>query len=203
MFEILIAILVCSRVVPEHGRTLTFRQVLAVLVCMAIIISKIQVDWGMAFDGFVPSKYVFAPGALYTCKVLCSSYLRNSFHVHLQLSAFLVPLSCLTAYFSAQLSLRKTEFRQLPNQNTRYHLVKARRVRRRRLCFKLLPPDSSVSFTQLETFSLLPSGLLHPVLIPHVHNATMTGKTMLLTSSGHTSITAWSIWWLVFWALPS
>ncbi|KAH7930469.1 smf Mn2+ and Fe2+ transporter [Leucogyrophana mollusca] len=40
--------------------------VLAVLICMAIIIAKIDVNWGSAFDGFVPSKAIFANGALYT-----------------------------------------------------------------------------------------------------------------------------------------
>lgn len=49
MFEVLIGVLV-----------------LAVLVCMVVIISRIEVNWGQAFDGFIPSKYIFAPGALYT-----------------------------------------------------------------------------------------------------------------------------------------
>ncbi|OJA21566.1 hypothetical protein AZE42_10612 [Rhizopogon vesiculosus] len=40
--------------------------VFAVLICMAIIIAKINVDWGQAFDGFVPSQELFASGALYT-----------------------------------------------------------------------------------------------------------------------------------------
>ncbi|EGO05421.1 hypothetical protein SERLA73DRAFT_44261 [Serpula lacrymans var. lacrymans S7.3] len=40
--------------------------VLAVLICMAVIIAKIQVNWGAAFDGFVPSKEIFASGGLYT-----------------------------------------------------------------------------------------------------------------------------------------
>jgi len=40
--------------------------VFAVLVCMAIIIGKTTVQWGTAFDGFVPSKEIFADGALYT-----------------------------------------------------------------------------------------------------------------------------------------
>lgn len=40
--------------------------VLAVLICMAVIIAKISVAWGQAFDGFVPSQEIFASGALYT-----------------------------------------------------------------------------------------------------------------------------------------
>ncbi|OAX42092.1 Nramp-domain-containing protein [Rhizopogon vinicolor AM-OR11-026] len=40
--------------------------VFAVLICMAIIIAKINVNWGQAFDGFVPSQELFASGALYT-----------------------------------------------------------------------------------------------------------------------------------------
>lgn len=43
-------------------------QVFTVLVCMAIIISKTQINWGDAFDGFVPSKTVFQSGGLYTCQ---------------------------------------------------------------------------------------------------------------------------------------
>ncbi len=43
-------------------------QVLIVLICMAIIISKTTPDWGDAFDGFLPSKTLFQSGALYTCK---------------------------------------------------------------------------------------------------------------------------------------
>ncbi|KAI0800582.1 smf Mn2+ and Fe2+ transporter-like protein [Fomes fomentarius] len=40
--------------------------VFTVLVCMAIIISKTQINWGDAFYGFVPSKTVFQSGGLYT-----------------------------------------------------------------------------------------------------------------------------------------
>ncbi|KAK7034604.1 Manganese transporter smf1 [Paramarasmius palmivorus] len=40
--------------------------VLAVLVCMGIIIAKIDVDWGDAFEGYLPSKYIVPNGALYT-----------------------------------------------------------------------------------------------------------------------------------------
>ncbi|KAJ6486206.1 natural resistance-associated macrophage protein-domain-containing protein [Mycena vitilis] len=49
MFEILIGFLV-----------------LAVLICMVIVISKVHVDWAKAFDGFLPSKYVFGADSLYT-----------------------------------------------------------------------------------------------------------------------------------------
>ncbi|KAJ7914723.1 NRAMP family [Mycena leptocephala] len=48
MFEILIAGLV-----------------LAVLICMLIIISKMDVDWPKTFEGFLPSKYIFGHGGLY------------------------------------------------------------------------------------------------------------------------------------------
>jgi metal iron transporter len=40
--------------------------VLAVLICMALIISKITVNWGDAFRGFIPSKELFGSGSLYT-----------------------------------------------------------------------------------------------------------------------------------------
>jgi metal iron transporter len=39
---------------------------------MAIIIAKIDVNWADAFQGYVPSKYIFQSGGLYTC---------NMFHV--------------------------------------------------------------------------------------------------------------------------
>ncbi|KAL4067309.1 natural resistance-associated macrophage protein-domain-containing protein [Scleroderma yunnanense] len=40
--------------------------VLAVLICMALIIARINVDWGNAFKGLLPSKALFGNGALYT-----------------------------------------------------------------------------------------------------------------------------------------
>ncbi|KAG1813170.1 smf Mn2+ and Fe2+ transporter [Suillus subaureus] len=40
--------------------------VLAVLICMGVIIGKVNVAWGQAFDGFVPSRTIFSSGALYT-----------------------------------------------------------------------------------------------------------------------------------------
>ncbi|KAI3616677.1 transporter protein smf2 [Moniliophthora roreri] len=40
--------------------------VLAVLVCMCIIIARVDVHWGDAFEGYLPSKYIFPNGALYT-----------------------------------------------------------------------------------------------------------------------------------------
>ncbi|KAJ7054213.1 NRAMP family [Mycena amicta] len=48
MFELLIAVLV-----------------LAVLICMVVVISKVHVRWADAFEGFVPSKTIFGSGALY------------------------------------------------------------------------------------------------------------------------------------------
>ncbi|KAF8736853.1 hypothetical protein AX14_013786 [Amanita brunnescens Koide BX004] len=40
--------------------------VFAVLICIVIIISKLNIDWSTAFIGFVPSKYVVQSDALYT-----------------------------------------------------------------------------------------------------------------------------------------
>ncbi|KAM5535880.1 hypothetical protein V8D89_010498 [Ganoderma adspersum] len=40
--------------------------VFIVLICMAVIISKTEINWGDAFFGFVPSKTVFQSGGLYT-----------------------------------------------------------------------------------------------------------------------------------------
>jgi len=35
---------------------------------MFVIITKIDVDWGEAFFGYIPSKRVFQAGSLYTCE---------------------------------------------------------------------------------------------------------------------------------------
>ncbi|KAK0467406.1 putative transporter of the NRAMP family [Armillaria novae-zelandiae] len=40
--------------------------VIAVLICMCIIIARVNVQWPDAFLGYVPSKYIFKNGALYT-----------------------------------------------------------------------------------------------------------------------------------------
>ncbi|KAF9254239.1 natural resistance-associated macrophage protein [Marasmius fiardii PR-910] len=40
--------------------------VLAVLICMCIILARVDIDWGDAFFGYLPSKYIFPNGALYT-----------------------------------------------------------------------------------------------------------------------------------------
>ncbi|KAJ4482297.1 natural resistance-associated macrophage protein-domain-containing protein [Lentinula aciculospora] len=40
--------------------------VLAVLICMCIIISRVHVEWSHAFQGYLPSKYIFPNGAFYT-----------------------------------------------------------------------------------------------------------------------------------------
>ncbi|KAF8433512.1 smf Mn2+ and Fe2+ transporter [Boletus edulis BED1] len=41
-------------------------MVLSVLVCMSIILSKVYVNWGDCFRGFVPSKGLFSSSSLYT-----------------------------------------------------------------------------------------------------------------------------------------
>lgn len=38
---------------------------------MAVIIAKIDVNWADAFQGYVPSKYIFKSGGLYTCMYSC------------------------------------------------------------------------------------------------------------------------------------
>ncbi|KIK70558.1 hypothetical protein GYMLUDRAFT_32601 [Collybiopsis luxurians FD-317 M1] len=40
--------------------------VLAVLICMCIIIIRVNVQWDLAFQGYLPSKYIFPNGAFYT-----------------------------------------------------------------------------------------------------------------------------------------
>jgi metal iron transporter len=34
---------------------------------MIVIIAKVHVNWGNAFLGYVPSKYIFSSGGIYTC----------------------------------------------------------------------------------------------------------------------------------------
>ena len=51
-------------------------QVFTVLVCMAVIISKADVNWGDAFDGFVPSKVLVSSQGLYNCKPSNRTYCR-------------------------------------------------------------------------------------------------------------------------------
>ncbi|KIY72548.1 natural resistance-associated macrophage protein [Cylindrobasidium torrendii FP15055 ss-10] len=57
---------------PLNGRPVKMFELLiaclvfAVLICMCIIISRIQADWGDVFLGYVPSKYIFHSGGLYT-----------------------------------------------------------------------------------------------------------------------------------------
>ncbi|KAJ6627937.1 smf Mn2+ and Fe2+ transporter-like protein [Mycena sp. CBHHK59/15] len=40
--------------------------VLTVLICMIVVITRVDVDWAEAFDGFLPSKFIFGNGGLYT-----------------------------------------------------------------------------------------------------------------------------------------
>lgn len=35
---------------------------------MLVIITKIEVDWGQAFSGYIPSRKIFQAGSLYTCE---------------------------------------------------------------------------------------------------------------------------------------
>ncbi|KAI9511855.1 natural resistance-associated macrophage protein [Russula earlei] len=57
---------------PLHGRPVRSFEfiigilVLAVLVCMCILVSRVRVDWDDAFHGFLPSKSLFHHGGLYT-----------------------------------------------------------------------------------------------------------------------------------------
>ncbi|KAK7445175.1 Manganese transporter smf1 [Stygiomarasmius scandens] len=56
---------------PLRGKPLRWFEmligalVLAVMVCMCIIISKVNIDWGDTFEGYLPSKYIFPNGAAY------------------------------------------------------------------------------------------------------------------------------------------
>ncbi|KAI0297569.1 natural resistance-associated macrophage protein-domain-containing protein [Multifurca ochricompacta] len=68
-FDVLL-ILACSD--PLHSRPVRSFEfligilVLIVLVCMCILVSKLQVEWGDAFKGFIPSGALFQHGGLYT-----------------------------------------------------------------------------------------------------------------------------------------
>ena len=79
LFEYLIAVLVGAPAACRFGRcTDISTQVLIVLVCMATIITKVDVNWTQAFDGFVPSKTIFSSGGLYTCE---AQFAHISFYV--------------------------------------------------------------------------------------------------------------------------
>ncbi|KAG6811361.1 hypothetical protein H0H92_007790 [Tricholoma furcatifolium] len=41
-------------------------MVMAILICLVVIIARVEVNWGKVFDGYLPSKNIFSPGALYT-----------------------------------------------------------------------------------------------------------------------------------------
>ncbi|KIL63521.1 hypothetical protein M378DRAFT_186987 [Amanita muscaria Koide BX008] len=59
-------VLLFPRLQLWHG-LLIAANVFAVLLCVAIIISKVNANWSDAFLEFVPSKYIFNSSALYTC----------------------------------------------------------------------------------------------------------------------------------------
>jgi hypothetical protein len=52
------------------------RQVLVVLICMCILVSRVQVEWDGVFKGFLPSKALFQHGGLYTC----ASYIASNIY---------------------------------------------------------------------------------------------------------------------------
>ncbi|KAK0454109.1 natural resistance-associated macrophage protein [Desarmillaria tabescens] len=52
--------------------------VIAVLICMCIIIARVDVHWPDAFLGYVPSKYIFKNGALYTSVMPHSLFLGSA-----------------------------------------------------------------------------------------------------------------------------
>ena len=76
LFEWLIAAMVCvhSTVVPASDGYDSSTKVFSILICMLVIITKIEVGWGQVFLGYVPSKYIFQPGSLYTCELPISVF---------------------------------------------------------------------------------------------------------------------------------
>ena len=67
VFELLIGILVGALHMAHRTLLTATAKVLTTLVCMCIIISRVNVEWGQAFLGYVPSKTIFQSGGLYTC----------------------------------------------------------------------------------------------------------------------------------------
>ena len=60
---------------PNVPNQIKSRKVSAVLICMVVIMSKVDVNWSDAFKGYLPSKNTFSNGSLYTCSYqfyLCS-----------------------------------------------------------------------------------------------------------------------------------
>jgi metal iron transporter len=45
-------------------------MVVAVLICMAIIVGRINPHWPDVFQGFLPSKHIVQNGGLYVCKLV-------------------------------------------------------------------------------------------------------------------------------------
>ena len=94
LFEFLIALMVCNRFAFFSALLMPRGKTLAVIVCMVVIITKLNVNWDDAFRGFIPSKYIFQAGGLYTCndRRICR-YSRKLTRTT-QRSALLVQLSC-------------------------------------------------------------------------------------------------------------
>ncbi|KAF7360583.1 Manganese transporter pdt1 [Mycena venus] len=65
MFEILIAGLASHSLHCLPSNIELPGQVLAVLISIAIVIAKVNVNWPRTFEGFLPSKYIFGDGGLY------------------------------------------------------------------------------------------------------------------------------------------
>jgi metal iron transporter len=65
MFEGLVAILVSGNSLARF-QAKYICKVLAVLICICIVISKVDVHWSQAFQGFLPSKEIFRADGLYT-----------------------------------------------------------------------------------------------------------------------------------------
>ena len=69
LFELLIAAMVCLIqvyfvLISDHSYS--YAKVFTIFVCVLIIVLKVDVDWGEAFLGYVPSKKIFQAGSLYT-----------------------------------------------------------------------------------------------------------------------------------------
>ena len=86
---------------------------------MVIIISKVDVNWAHAFEGYIPSKYIFASGGIYTCKYSIDNF--RSVHSQLHplavgiLGATVMPHSLFLG--SALATQDRVSFR--PRQNSR------------------------------------------------------------------------------------
>lgn len=98
-FELIIGILVSPVNVYTSSLDIS-RQVLIVLVCLCILVSRIHVQWEEAFQGFLPSKSLVQHGGLYTCAKKKLNFRQIEVLTFFQLWEFLARRLCPIVYTS-------------------------------------------------------------------------------------------------------